>query len=47
MKRKLSKAGDDNDRQVIRDVAESGCHIGVADETGPAFAYSVGCVSQP
>ena len=29
---------------MLRDVAESGCHIvGVlADETGPAFAYSIG-----
>lgn len=44
MKRNLPKARDDGDRQVLRDVAESGCHVvGVlADETGPAFAYSIG-----
>ncbi len=44
MKRVLPIARDDDDRQVLRDVAESGCHIvGVlADETGPAYAYSIG-----
>ena len=44
MKRTLPKPRDDDDRKVLHDVAESGSHIvGVlADETGPAFAYSIG-----
>lgn len=44
MKRALPKPRDDSDRQVLRDVVESGCHVvGVlADATGPAFAYSIG-----
>jgi hypothetical protein len=44
MKQVLPNPRDDDDRQVLRDVAESGCHIiGVlADETGPAYAYSIG-----
>lgn len=44
MNRALPDPRDDDDRQVLRDVAESGCHVvGVlGDETGPAFAYSIG-----
>ena len=44
MKRALREPRDDDDRQVLRDVVESGCHVvGVlADQQGPAFAYSIG-----
>ncbi len=44
MKRALPKPRDDDDKQVLRDIAKDRCHIvGVlADEEGPSFAYSIG-----